>query len=253
MQHQVLRVRHELKRRTLTVQSVAPVTPGMIRIVLADPSLADFVSAGFDDHVKLFFPNGADDGGGGEPAMRDYTPRAFDPEACTLTLDFVLHDGGPATGWAVAARPGDELRIGGPRGSVVVSDSFDWWILVGDETALPAIGRRLEEAPRGARITTIVAVTGPEEEQEIATRADHRAIWVHRPATDATDPAPLLAALAGLDWPEGEGFVWIAAEAGIARALRSHLLDVRQHPRQWHRASGYWLEGSADAHVSLDD
>lgn len=248
MGHQILRVRHEIKRRRLTVREVSRVTPGMIRVVLADPGLADFVSAGFDDHVKLFFP-----AEGAEPERRDYTPRAFDTEGGTLTIDFVLHDAGPATRWAVDARPGDTLEIAGPRGSVVVSDSFDWWLLIGDETALPAIGRRLEEAPMGARITTIVAVTGPEEEQVIATRADHRAIWVHRPAADAADPEPLLTALAGLEWPEGEGFVWIAAEAGAARALRGHLLDVRNHPRQWHRASGYWLDGTADSHVALDD
>lgn len=248
MQHQVLRVRHELKRRTTTVRSVTRVTPGMLRIVVADPSLEDFVSEGFDDHVKLFFP-----GGGDEPERRDYTPRAFSREDGTLTLDFVLHDAGPATSWAAGARPGDELVIGGPRGSVVVSDSFGWWLLVGDETALPAIGRRLEEAGPGVRITTIVAVTGPEEEQEITTRADHRAIWVHRPAGQAADPEPLLDALARLDWPEGEGYVWIAAEAGVAKALRAHILDVRGHPRQWHRASGYWLEGTADSHISLKD
>lgn len=136
MQHQVLRVRHETKRRRLTVREVARVTPGMIRVVLADPSLADFVSAGFDDHVKLFFPSE------GEPERRDYTPRAFDAAAGTLTVDFMLHDAGPATRWAADARPGDTIEIGGPRGSVVVSDSFDWWLLVGDETALGGINAK---------------------------------------------------------------------------------------------------------------
>lgn len=247
MQHQVLRVRHELKRRRLTVREVGRVTPGMIRVVLAGDDLADFVSAGFDDHIKLFFPG--DDGA----ERRDYTPRAFDTAAGTLTVDFVLHDAGPATRWAAAARPGDDLEIGGPRGSVVVSDSFDWWLLVGDETALPAIGRRVEEAAPGSRVTTVVAVTGPAEEQRFRTPADHRALWVHRPASNAADPAPLLAALESLDWPEGEGFVWIAAEATVARALRAHVLDVRGHPRQWLRASGYWQQGAVDAHVRIED
>src|SRR5687767_5736770 len=64
-----------------------------------------------------------------------------------------------------AARPGETLEIGGPRGWVVVSDSFDWWLLVGDETAPPAIGRRVEEAAPGSRMTRLVTVTGPEEEQ----------------------------------------------------------------------------------------
>ncbi len=248
MQHQVLRVRHELKRRRLTVREVLRLTPGMIRVILADASLADFVSAGFDDHIKLFFPVE-----GGEPERRDFTPRAFDPAAGTLTVDFVLHDAGPATRWAVSVRPGDTLEIGGPRGSVIVSDSFDWWLLVGDETALPAIGRRLEEAPPGARLTALVAVTGPAEEQRFASRADHRTCWVHRPAGRAADPEPLLAALSALELPAGEGFVWIAAEAGVAHALRAHVLEALGHPRQWLRASGYWQQGAIDAHVSIQD
>lgn len=247
MQHQVLRVRHETRRRRLTVREVARVTPGMIRVVLADRCLADFVSAGFDDHIKLFFPSE------GEPERRDYTPRAFDCEACTLTVDFVLHDAGPATRWAADARPGDTIEIGGPRGSVVVSDSFDWWLLVGDETALPAIGRRVEEAAPGARLTTLVAVPDPAGEQRFATRAEHRALWVHRPADRAADPEPLLTSLAALDLPAGEGFVWIAAEAGVARALRAYMLDGRGQPRQWIRASGYWLQGSSEAHVKIED
>lgn len=247
MQHQVLRVRHEPKRRRLAVREVGRVTPGMIRVVLAGPSLADFVTAGFDDHVKLFFP------GDREPVRRDYTPRTFDHDAGTLTIDFVLHDAGPATAWAAAARPGDTLEIGGPRGSVVVSDSFDWWLLVGDETALPAIGRRIEEATHGARILSLAAVTGPAEEQRFAARAELTAHWVHRAAAAAADPAPLVDALAALQLPAGEGFVWIAAEAGVARALRAHVLDVRGLPRQWLRASGYWQQGAADAHVKIGD
>jgi NADPH-dependent ferric siderophore reductase len=247
MQHEVLRVRHETRRRRLTVSEVSHVTPGMVRVVLADGSLADFVSAGFDDHVKLFVPTE------GEPERRDYTPRAFDPEACTLTVDFVLHDAGPATRWAANVRPGDTIEIGGPRGSVVVSDSFDWWLLVGDETALPAIGRRVEEAAPGAHLTTLVAVSDPAEEQCFANSAEHHALWVHRPAARAADPDPLLTALSALDLPAGEGFVWIAAEAGVARALRAHMLDVRAHPRQWLRASGYWVQGAPDAHVKVED
>ena len=50
------------------------------------------------------------------------------------------HDGGPATSWAKAAVPGDTLEIGGPRGPTIVANDFDWFLLVGDETALPAIG-----------------------------------------------------------------------------------------------------------------
>ncbi len=248
MQHQIIRQRHELRRRNLTVEEKVYVTPRMVRIVFEGEDLHDFVSMAPDDHVKLFVPNGA-----GEPEKRDYTPRSFDRAALTLTIDFAVHDAGPATRWAIEAKPGDRLAIGGPRGSVVVSPTFDWQLLIGDETALPAIGRRLEEATAGARILTLVSVADPLEEQRFATLAWQDGFWVHRPLDRADDPEPLLSAVKGLALPDGDGFVWIAAEARVARALRDHFLRERGHPPGWMRAAGYWRKGVADAHDKLEE
>lgn len=232
-------VKHELRRRALTVETVERLSPCMIRVALTGEDLADFASAAPDDHVKCIFDT--DDG----PAMRDYTPRSFDPAARRLVIDFAVHQAGPATAWALQAAPGDALTVGGPRGSKVIEGVEDW-VLVGDETALPAIGRRIEEAPAGTRILSIVAVPDPADRQEFATAAAHRAIWVHRPAEEAADPAPLLAALAAAEIGP-RSFVWIAAEAGVARALRAHLLDERGHPKPWSKSAGYWTLGQADA------
>lgn len=247
MQHEIRRVRHELRRRTLTVRRKEQVTPGMLRLWLAGDALAGFTSLGADDHVKLFVPNGD-----GEPERRDYTPRRYDAAAGELAIDFALHDAGPATDWARRVQPGDPAEIGGPRGSVVVPHDFDWWLLIGDETALPAIGRRLEELPAGTPATALVAVAGPDEQQAFASAASHRTHWVHRPLDRADDPQPLLDALAGLSLPAGDGFVWIAAEATVARALRQHVLETLHHPGQWLKASGYWVQGRADAHEKFE-
>ena len=249
--HAITRVRHELRRRTLAVRRVERVTPGMLRLHLAGADLQGFTSLGPDDHVKLFLP-----GEDGAIERRDYTPRRYDPEAGELAIDFALHGpgahpAGPATRWALNAKPGYTLEIGGPRGSLVVANDFDWWLLIGDETALPAIGRRLEELPAGTRVTTIVAVADPSDEQRFATVADHRPIWIHRPASAADDPAPVLAALDALPWPSGDGYVWIAAEAGVARAVRSRV-QAAGHPAAWLRASGYWKRGVADAHETIE-
>ena len=249
MKHQIERHRHEIVRRTLTVSRTERVTPGMLRLFLTGDELAGFTSLSPDDHLKLLVP-----GPDGEPVRRDYTPRRYDAASGELSIDFALHEAGPATQWAMAARPGDAAQIGGPRGSLVVAQDFDWWLLIGDETALPAIGRRLEELPAGAAVTTIVAVSGAAEEAYLPEhpRAAHRAIWVHRPLDRADDPAPILAALAAIDWPEGDGFVWVAAEASVARAVRNHVAG-RGHPEAWMRASGYWKVGAADAHEEIRD
>lgn len=109
------RVHHELKRRDLEVKSVERLTPSMIRVILIGEDLADFTSLAADDHMKLFVPDAS-----GMMVMRDYTPRAYDNEARTLTVDFAVHDAGPATAWALSAKPGDRLQVGGPRGSAVL-------------------------------------------------------------------------------------------------------------------------------------
>ena len=234
----ITRHRHELKRRTLTVRETSYLTPHMIRIVLESDDLSDFVSLGADDHIKLFFGPEGDQ-------MRDYTPRAYDTDDRSLVLDFAVHDAGPATAWAVQAKPGDTLRIGGPRGSAVVAPVFDWYLLIGDETALPAIGRRIEDLAAGTQVLSLVAVPGEEDEQTFQTAATWHASWIHRPIEAAADPAPLLTAAQALDLPEGRGFVWIAAEARVAKALKHHFLNDRGHPGPELKAAGYWVAGTA--------
>ncbi len=240
--HAIARVRREPKRRRLTVASVSALTPSMRRIAFVSPDLSDFASLAPDDHIKLFVadpaaPNGA--------AMRDYTPRAFDAAQGKLTIDFALHEAGPATAWALAAKPGDTLDIGGPRGSMVVADDFDWYLLVGDETAPPAIGRRLEQLRAGVPVTTIVLVDDASEIQSFDVRADWRPVWVTRSGGRLDDAALLSEAVRAWSAPDGDGYVWIAAEAKAARALKTLMLEERRHPARWLKAAGYWVKGKS--------
>jgi NADPH-dependent ferric siderophore reductase len=210
----------------------------MLRLRLEGADLSGFITQSPGDHVKLFVPDGA-----GGTVMRDYTPRRHDPSEGWLDIDFALHDAGPATLWALQARPGDRAEIGGPRGSLVIGGGIASWVLIGDETALPSIARRIEELPAGMPVTSIVAVPGPDDEQIIETTADHRPIWVHR--TNPTDANAMVASLQALDFTP-QTFVWIAAEAGVARALRDAAL-ARGLATEWLRAAGYWVSGEPDA------
>jgi NADPH-dependent ferric siderophore reductase len=239
--HQITRLRHDTRRRTLTVASIELLGPHMRRIDFTSPELGDFVSASADDHIKLFFASAAG------PVMRDFTPRRFDTAKGVLTIDFALHDSGPATQWAAGAEVGDTLEIGGPRGSAVVPDDFDWYLLIGDETALPAIGRRVEELREGVPVITLGLVESADDEQTFAAKAAWTGHWAHRAGKTGNDGALLLDALKGLTLPQGEGYVWIAAETAAAKTLRGHVLDTLGHPREWLKAAGYWTQGLADA------
>lgn len=262
------RVRHELRLRALTVRSAERITPHCVRVVLEGDALEGFQSPGFDDHVKLILPDPATGAlhlpqlgaqglqlpeGVPRPEMRDYTPRCFDATARTLTIDFALHDAGPATAWALQAAPGQRVGVGGPRGSLLVPLAFDGYVLIGDDTALPAIARRLAELPEGTPALALIEVDGPADEQPLPTAADARIHWVHRAGAAAGDAEPLLTALRAQPLPAGDVHAWVACETGVAKALRAHLVGERGVHPKWVKASGYWRRGSTATHDTVDD
>ena len=254
------RVRHALKFRQLNVVHKQQLTPHMVRITLGGPDLAGFTSPGFDDHVRVFFPDpatgelilpgGAEDGP--RPTMRDYTPRHFDPQAQTLAIDFALHDAGAATTWAAQAQVGQTLGVGGPRGSFILPTEFDGHLLIGDDTALPAIARRLGELPAGVPALVLIEVDSPADEQALASAAQATVVWVHRLGQPHGEQPLLLARLRGLALPPGDIHAWVGCETHTAKALRAHLVDERGVKPQWTKAAGYWRQGSVATHDRID-
>lgn len=255
-----IRHRHETRMRLLTVAAVTDITPMMRRIRLTG-DLEGFVSPGYADHIKAFFfppgivpslppigPNGAEFAPGARPEMRDYTPRYWDVSEGWIELDFVLHGDGPASTWAAQATPGNTLVIGGPRGSLVIPMTFDWYLLAGDETALPAIGRRIEELPGGVPVLALIEVDNPAEQQQFNTRADLRLIYVYRNGAAAGTTALLQRAIAAASFPPGDAYAYVAGESTMSKAVRQHLVDERGFNPEWVKAAGYWLLGTADAH-----
>jgi NADPH-dependent ferric siderophore reductase len=243
--HAIVRVRHPLRMRLLQVARVRRLTPHMVRVTLTGPDLEGFVSAAPDDHVKLFFPvaggalnlptlgpEGPVYPEGVEPSpSRDYTPRRHDAARKELDIDFVLHGEGPASTWAENVKVGDRLGVGGPRGSMIVPDDYDHYVLVGDATALPAIGRWLEEMPAGTTTTVLVEVASDAERQALAR--DVR--WFVAGESPGLDEA-----VASLPLPEGDTFWWVATESGRARRLRALLVERRGVDKDRVKATGYW-------------
>ncbi|WP_339425461.1 siderophore-interacting protein [Pseudomonas proteolytica] len=247
------RVSHEIKRRRLEVLRVVDITPRMRRITLGGEQLAGFVSLGSDDHIKLLFAQNAAEqaalesptfsvkGEGPQPAMRDYTPRRIDLSRGELDIDFVLHGDGPASTWAEQAKPGQHLHIAGPRGSMIVPDIFDNYLLVGDETAIPAIARRLEELPAGRKALVVIEIADEHEKQALDSAADVQVTWVVRGQDE------LLATVRDLQVPEGSLYAWVATETKLSRQVRRVLLDEHKLNDEFVKAVGYWrADGSSE-------
>jgi NADPH-dependent ferric siderophore reductase len=210
------------------------------RITFSGEALRDFHSASFDDHVKFIL-------GQGEGAVkRDYTPRSFDPVTGELCIEFALHGDGPAAAWAAQAAPGQQVVIGGPRGSFIIPMDYDWHLLVGDESALPAISRRLEELPGDAPALVIIKVADEADRRALATGGAVDLRWV---ASDAE----LVAAVRALTLPEGEGYAWCAGEAATMAAVRKVLVDEQGMGKHQIRAAAYWKRGGSGFHENLED
>ncbi|AOW12038.1 NADPH-dependent ferric siderophore reductase [Hydrogenophaga crassostreae] len=237
----VKRVRYELKRRNLEVARVETLSPHFKSITFSGEALADFVSGSFDDHIKFML-----DADGTDPVRRDYTPRKFDAAARELTIEFAIHSEGRTAQWAAQAAPGQQATIGGPRGSFIIPTDFDWHLLVGDETALPAIHRRLEELPPQARAFVVIQVADAADRRELGSAANAQVQWVS--TADA-----MLDAVRALDLPGGEGYAWCAGEASAMATLRGVLLADKGIDRQAMRVAAYWKRGAAAHHENLAD
>ena len=131
--------------------------------------------------------------------------------------------------------------------------TFDGYVLIGDDTALPAIARRLAELPAGAPACVMVEVEDAASEQTLPSRAQVSWHWLHRKGRAANDASRLLASLQSLPCPSGDLQVWIAAESTVAQALRKHWVGVRGHNPKWIKAAGYWRAGAAGSHEEHND
>lgn len=279
-------------------------SPSLCRLVFGGDDIAQMQTLGPDQRVKLFFP--APDGSlprlphgahWGEarrnlpdeqrPPMRTYTLRDLRREAGELDIDFVLHGvNGPASAWATTARPGDRLQIVAPNLAFEGDPGgYEWKppanarsiLLVGDETALPAIAGILEALalrPDPPRVEAYLEVplqadclaalpclpttelhwlprdthARPHGQAMVDAVKHHARLPQPRPkaSTKALDDVDIdqqilweLAAPAA----DEEFYAWIAGESASVMQIRRYLINERGLDRKALTLMGYWRLG----------
>lgn len=245
--------------RRVQVTRVQQLSPRMVRVTFTGDDLAAFGWNGPAAHIKLIFP----EDGETEPAMpqpdgprstrmRTYTPRRFDPAVPELDVEFVLHGDGAASTWASQAKPGQTLILGGPGPNYQIDPNADWLLLVADDAALPAIETILDALPAEARVHALLEVADKHEERPLPTAAQLDITWLHRgPHADAA----LEEALRAMQFPTGNGRIYVGCEAAAMRRIRKHLLERGLDPATI-VTRGYWKLGDAnytDHDYGLDD
>jgi len=186
-------------------------------------------------------------------ALRTYTPSAVRTEAGEIDVDVFIHEpAGPASRWALACVPGDEIIVTGPdirAGYTGYGIHFvpptppEWVVLIGDESALPAIVNIVAALRPGTRTDVLLELEDPSDRP---------------PTLDATvargdrEPGRALDRLVR-DWADAEGhafvargdhaYLWLAGETGAVTAIRRYLTrEVGVSPDQI-SFLGYWKRG----------
>jgi NADPH-dependent ferric siderophore reductase len=246
-------------------------SPGFVRVVLRGDDLATMEPMGHDHWVRFFLPSG--DGSlerlpgsmgllsyarfraipaARRPVLRNYTVADLrhGPDGSELEIDFAVHapdhDGGagPAITWALGCAEGDEVALIDEGTTFVPPGPVSDYLLVGDETALPAVAGILRSLPPGAHGLALVEVASAGDVRELVGPVGVVVRWLPR-----TDPAAVpgrlaLTTLQDLPAPDPDAYAWVAGESDLVTGARRHLVQAGLGKDRI-TFVGYWRHGRA--------
>ncbi|MDN3497178.1 siderophore-interacting protein [Planococcus sp. APC 4015] len=224
----------------LEVVSTTRLSPHLVRVRLGGDGFARFQDrVDTDKYAKLKFTTPE-----GDPVTRTYTIRRVDADAQVLEIDFVVHgDEGLAGPWAASVRPGAALTILGPGGGYAPNPDADWYLFVGDLSAVPAIASALESLATDAVGLAIIEVESADAVLELTAPAGVGVQWIVDPDHEVDR---LANAVRAATWRDGHVDVFAHGERESMKALRPALFEERGLERSQVSLSGYWARGRTE-------
>lgn len=285
----------------VTLKARIELSPSLSRLVFTGPDVAQMHTLAADQRVKLFFP-GADGSPSDlpddmhwnearralheaqRPPMRTYTIRALRRAAAEVDIDFVMHGvNGPASAWATHARSGDRLQILAPNLAFAGDPGGYEWnppsgvrniLLVGDETALPAIAGILEGLAEQAdppQVQAFIEVPLQQDCLALPCNAHISLHWLPRDPLRSQQGEAMLQAVTHLAelpprrtpsstalqevdierqilWERASRntqsfYAWVAGESGAVMKIRRFLINEHGLDRRALTLMGYWRAG----------
>jgi len=253
-----------------TVVAVEDVQPHLRRITFGGGDLTTFRPLGPDTFLYLLLPPPgrteltidqsfgweavADMAEDERPVGGYYTVREWRPGVAEMDVLMVLHgDAGHASAWAARAQVGDPVALWGPRSTWNPPADADRYLLVADETGLPAAAVIIESLPAGTPIQLVAETLSTEERPELPHHDGLEVVWCDRNGAAPGTTTLLEDAVRALPWSdEGNPYVWGGAESHAMSAVRRYVRRERGLPQASVDLGPYWRHAST-TDADLDD
>ena len=248
-------------RHLVEIRRVEWKTPRLANLLLHGPGLSDFQPGDPGAHIKLILPSpGMTDTpqplrydgfrpvfaeGVVPPFLRTYTPLRYNAEDLELEVEMLYHGDSPASEWLRRVRIGHRIVVAGPRGGWEPRLDGDWYLIMADETGIPAAVQVLNALP-DQPCTTIFEVENERERRSLPGVPDDSPVWWYRDQLDMSPGEGLEQAVRKAEFPQGRGYIWVALEAGAMRRIRRYLLVEKGLLPEQMVTRGYWKLGAPD-------
>lgn len=260
-----------IQRKVFVLKNREYITPHYIRLTVGGEEVEVFKNTTVGANNKIFLsPEGCDKvylpefdfekmewkpmDASIKPIIRTYTHRGIDLEKKELYIDFVAHgDEGPASNFAINAPIGKELGVAMGCDASELYPEKEWYLLVGDATAIPVMGAILETLPENVKVNAILEVETEEDIQSLTTKAQGKIEWLINPTpgqnSKLTERAKEL-----VESNEGVNskFCYLAAEFTTVKELRTYLRKEKNWDREELNAYSYWKFGKAETASEAD-
>lgn len=247
---------------TLEVRRREFITPGFASVTLGGPALADLAVAGGDQAVRLFFPREGQTAlrmptasneawiaqvllipKSARPWVRNLTVRRVRPADDEIDIEFALHGDSPLSAWVRRAEPGDPAGIFDTGTMYRPPEHTRGRLLIGDETALPAVLSILDGPPSSSATEVYLEVATAADIRSVEAPPGVRVHWFSRDETGLRPGDLLLDAVRRASLPPGRFYTWVAGESRLATSVRRHLVNDRGVPKRDISFFGYWRLG----------
>ncbi|MDT8915738.1 siderophore-interacting protein [Amycolatopsis sp. PS_44_ISF1] len=248
---------------TLRVRRIEGLSPGFTSVTLGGPGLRDLVVAGGDQAVRLFFPREGQAAlrmptasseawmaqvmlmpKSARPRVRNLTIRRARPGEDEVDIEFARHGDSPLSSWLRRVRPGDPAGLFDLGTTYRAPEPSRPQLLVGDETALPAVLAILDQAPSSLTAEVHLEVPTRADVRDVVVPPGVRIHWVTREDAPGRRPGTVvLEAVRRAELPPGRLHAWVAGESRLATSVRRHLVGDRGVPKADISFAGYWRHG----------